>query len=213
MAADDDKISTNRRRLFKALSAAPVVATLRPGEVLAGASALQCLDNGSETIDAFLKDATRGDTYGRYLYEYHSWWKYGSNGIGDCPDVFKNSASRKIVEIAGDYYTFENEKVTGLVNKRSDSKLDLLKLKSDGSVDRCKTTSLEKQNGLFLVVVEPQDQSGKSVFGSSGDAVRFHEVGVYPRVDPNSGVNQAVNSACVRSFTDVIPSSRVLSKG
>ena len=31
MAAQDDKISENRRRLFKALSAVPVVATLRPG--------------------------------------------------------------------------------------------------------------------------------------------------------------------------------------
>ena len=35
MAAHDEKISQNRRRLFKALSAAPVVATLSPGEALA----------------------------------------------------------------------------------------------------------------------------------------------------------------------------------
>ncbi len=41
MAAQDDKISENRRRLFKALSAAPVVATLRPGTLAAG-SAYQC---------------------------------------------------------------------------------------------------------------------------------------------------------------------------
>ncbi len=38
MAAHDDKISDNRRRLFKALSAAPVVMTLRPGEALAGSN-------------------------------------------------------------------------------------------------------------------------------------------------------------------------------
>ena len=42
MAAHDDKISTNRRRLFKALSAAPVVMTLRPGSA-AATSAYQCL--------------------------------------------------------------------------------------------------------------------------------------------------------------------------
>lgn len=43
MAAHDDKISNNRRRLFKALSAVPVVATLRPGEALANSSAFQCV--------------------------------------------------------------------------------------------------------------------------------------------------------------------------
>ena len=32
MAAHDEKISQNRRKLFKALSAAPVVATLAPGQ-------------------------------------------------------------------------------------------------------------------------------------------------------------------------------------
>lgn len=44
MSADDEnKISENRRRLFKALSTAPVVMTLRPGQALANASAFQCL--------------------------------------------------------------------------------------------------------------------------------------------------------------------------
>jgi hypothetical protein len=44
MSADDEnKISENRRRLFKALSTAPVVMTLRPGSALANASAYQCL--------------------------------------------------------------------------------------------------------------------------------------------------------------------------
>jgi hypothetical protein len=43
MADHDDKsVSEKRRRLFKALSAAPVVMTLRPGEALANASSLQC---------------------------------------------------------------------------------------------------------------------------------------------------------------------------
>ncbi len=45
MAAHDDQISKNRRRLFKALSAAPVVMTLRPGSALAQGSAFQCLEN------------------------------------------------------------------------------------------------------------------------------------------------------------------------
>jgi hypothetical protein len=43
-AHDDEKVSDNRRRLFKALSAAPVVMTLRPGEALANNSAFQCAE-------------------------------------------------------------------------------------------------------------------------------------------------------------------------
>lgn len=43
MAAHDETISQNRRKLFKALSAAPVVATLAPGQAAAQQSAFQCL--------------------------------------------------------------------------------------------------------------------------------------------------------------------------
>ena len=46
MAAHDEKISSNRRRLFKALSATPVVLTLRPGSALANSSIVQCLADG-----------------------------------------------------------------------------------------------------------------------------------------------------------------------
>lgn len=42
MAAHDEQISTNRRRLFKALSVAPVVTALKPGAALANSSAYQC---------------------------------------------------------------------------------------------------------------------------------------------------------------------------
>jgi len=53
MAAQDDKISDNRRRLFKALSAAPVVMTLRPGTA-AASSAYQCVQNTrAENYDPF----------------------------------------------------------------------------------------------------------------------------------------------------------------
>lgn len=42
MAAHEEKISDKRRKLFKALSAAPVVLTLRPGSANANSSAFQC---------------------------------------------------------------------------------------------------------------------------------------------------------------------------
>jgi hypothetical protein len=42
MSADNDSTSTTRRRLFKALAAAPVVTTLKPGAALANSSAFQC---------------------------------------------------------------------------------------------------------------------------------------------------------------------------
>ena len=50
MAAHDEKISTNRRRLFKALSSVPVVMTLRPGSALATSSAYQCLATARENV-------------------------------------------------------------------------------------------------------------------------------------------------------------------
>jgi hypothetical protein len=42
MSAREENVSQNRRRLFKALSSAPVVATLSPGSALATHSAYQC---------------------------------------------------------------------------------------------------------------------------------------------------------------------------
>jgi hypothetical protein len=42
MSAHEEQISQNRRRLFKALSVTPVVATLSPGSAVAGHSAYQC---------------------------------------------------------------------------------------------------------------------------------------------------------------------------
>jgi len=51
MAAHDDKVSVNRRRLFKALSAAPVVVTLSPGSALAQSSAYQCLLNDPQIAE------------------------------------------------------------------------------------------------------------------------------------------------------------------
>jgi hypothetical protein len=43
MATQDNQISDKRRRLFKALSAAPAVATLGSGEALANSSSVQCV--------------------------------------------------------------------------------------------------------------------------------------------------------------------------
>jgi hypothetical protein len=45
MSAHEEKVSQNRRRLFKALSATPIVATLSPGSAIAGHSAYQCAAN------------------------------------------------------------------------------------------------------------------------------------------------------------------------
>lgn len=42
MSAHEEKISNKRRKLFKALSAVPVVATFGPGEALANTSSIQC---------------------------------------------------------------------------------------------------------------------------------------------------------------------------
>lgn len=61
MAAHDEKISQNRRRLFKALSTAPVIMTLRPGEAFATASAVQCLDKDTDLLAYPNKDLECAD--------------------------------------------------------------------------------------------------------------------------------------------------------
>jgi hypothetical protein len=62
MATQDNQISDKRRRLFKALSAAPVVATLRPGQALANASAFQCLSTPPTLADVSKPVYRQGET-------------------------------------------------------------------------------------------------------------------------------------------------------
>ena len=73
MAAHDDKISNNRRRLFKALSAAPVVATLRPGSA-AASSAYQCAANIRKDLTLDPGPVAAGSMPDNFVYENLSYW-------------------------------------------------------------------------------------------------------------------------------------------
>ena len=79
MAAHDDKISNNRRKLFKALSAAPVVMTLRPGAALANVSAYQCLakDTKLDFIPASSAEVCTGENE-CFAYQLLTYWEVPS---------------------------------------------------------------------------------------------------------------------------------------
>ncbi len=83
MSAPDDKISSNRRRLFKALSTAPVVMTLKPGAALANASSMQCLlkESGTVTQKFHLKPASAASCSppGCFAYLEQVYWDLSSN--------------------------------------------------------------------------------------------------------------------------------------
>ena len=79
MAAHDEKISANRRRLFKALSATPVVLTLRPGSALANSSIVQCLADGfasdAGTDDFIPTGGTCSQNDDCFAYEELNYWQ------------------------------------------------------------------------------------------------------------------------------------------
>ncbi len=79
MAAHDDNISNKRRRLFKALSAAPVVATLQPGSAFANASAFQCTKNIRDNLTLHPGPVQPGSSQaGPFLYQYLTHWVFTS---------------------------------------------------------------------------------------------------------------------------------------
>ncbi|MDJ0739048.1 MAG: hypothetical protein QNJ91_04985 [Gammaproteobacteria bacterium] len=91
MAAHDEKISQNRRRLFKALSTAPVVATLSPGSALATQSAFQCLS--SEVVAQNFHETGTMCSVGDpdcFVYETKVHWRGGEATVN--PSVPGNTA-------------------------------------------------------------------------------------------------------------------------
>ena len=201
MAARDDKISNNRRRLFKALSAAPVVATLQPGQALANASNLQCLDNTSKPITKLWyrtkgHKESSGPAY--KMQYYYDPTAADGGGTADssytCPTLLQGP----IVEIDNKYFNLDGDNVTSYITPslHVSNAINLL----DGARNVCHSGVMRKE-GLFLVVVVPEDSSGKSVYGSDPNAVTARIVGVYPQKDPTSWKRQGIYGTCMASAT------------
>ena len=114
MASDNQPISDKRRRLFKALSAAPVVATLRPGEALANSSAFQCAAslrkiqiqpfiNQNNTPTSCAVAVGEDCTIEGIIYRKVHYWNKGNENFGNsltgyCKDAW-DSLPQRIVQI------------------------------------------------------------------------------------------------------------------
>ena len=121
MAAHDEKISSNRRKLFKALSAAPVVYTLDSGATGANASAFQCARKHREHSNHYHwkdrshdhdfehvgNDMYRDRTDGS-LYRKHNYWMTDesrfdvecTNGVS-CPTIVVEDHDGTLLDMDG----------------------------------------------------------------------------------------------------------------
>ena len=124
MAAHDEKISANRRRLFKALSATPVVLTLRPGTALAQDSFQQCLDKHVEVGSDFIpleEGALCNDSESCSAYVVLSYWEVPS------APVFGDLSDTVIVEVSdGVFLTTDRTDISDRVDKGDDDTLHIL---------------------------------------------------------------------------------------
>lgn len=198
MAAHDDKISTNRRRLFKALSAAPVVATLSPGEALANSSAYQCLYN-ELNARGFHRQETPECASGDECYGYgeHSYYDFVNDGQSVEKRGLPAELQGIVVEIEGRYWNESNKDVTDWVRKESDG--TLTGFTSTNRDRRCKKLVPEKK-GLALQLVETLDENFIPVDPASGRAVNVRLKGPYPKHKLNHGYNQGITRSCLNSF-------------
>ena len=185
MAAHDENISQNRRRLFKALSAAPVVATLRPGAALAGSSSYQCLiDPPTPSRSIYLEPlpATCGPEEGGCVaYVERPYWEAPPRGtdpvVNACRDAWDAVVSR------GEIVIYDPATSTlGTLDRLGLSYTPLTPTPTGWSVDTNMTPpvlsyprtptdfcELPAETGYFLLKVEP-----------NGDYTDFAPIGVYP---------------------------------
>ena len=193
MAARDDKISNKRRRLFKALSAAPVVATLHPGSALATSSAYQCLNTGHDISNWHPHDWANmsnpcpgGSSEACYAYEYRYYidTDEGRSTGKSCP-----SFNNIIVEVrTGKFYDLDGLDVTNYIGSHSNGKKKLL----NSSGQTCKKRIPVRQ-GLFAVV------GHKNANGTG-----FTIDGVVPEKKIKTGY-QGISGTCMNSIIGVTP--------
>lgn len=196
MAAHEDKISKNRRKLFKALSTAPVVVTLSPGSALATQSAYQCLTKAVDPMppvgyEFHLTDpGCTNDLC--YVYQEKPYWtvSLGTKPIDPAwPQEVKDLVDATIVETQpGKFITLTGDNVSGLVTK--DASDDLL----IGPVTDPYIVVAGGNTGLFLLVIEPLGET-------ENPPIDF--VGVYPEFQPTGNL-QGITGTCL---TSIMPGS------
>lgn len=197
MAAHEEKISGKRRKLFKALSAAPAVVTLSPGSALATDSAFQCaLKIADSTTDPNLTQAGPVVTDG-FVNTTLTYWAIADGVEVIDPDTEEpfscpiDASIEFIVEvIAGattDFYDNANPGVpTSLNVARSATDSNVLEI-TNSSDDVCLT-----------IVGKPGDFAVLGAISSDGES--FEALGVYPQRDP--AVDNGITATCMTSLVE-----------
>ncbi len=215
MAAHDENISQNRRRLFKALSTAPVVATLSPGEVLARQSSYQCTTKDMPEATAKFHKTTNvpctsvdspapGQIPGAGCHAYEQRAFYDPQISGE--DASDNCAfwnDKFVVETRPALYhvVIDPPGIRGgpISLSRGPAKNaitlgvgTMIFWGEDGDQPNAEPCAVaEMQMGLFLAIGEP--------VLDNGDAVNWISKGVWPELEPGGGQG-ALAGSCLTSF-------------
>lgn len=205
MGTQEDKISSNRRRLFKALSAAPVVATLSPGEALANHSAFQCVSNIRNPVHEPNLDHRYLGPVVQHGFAYaalHYWligdgWSYKNRWRSDpfrhdpYPDVMIVEYIDPVTNQRSYYDTLNPGNPTPIKFERnwSNHRLTLKTKDSNNNWRKRRVVPRHAGKGHFAVFG----------YGVSGDT-QFKVEGPYPKVTPNQHANyQGITTTCLNS--------------
>ena len=197
MAAHDDQISNNRRRLFKALSTAPVVMTLRPGTA-AASSAYQCVAKLPSPQQLWKPSTVSdcGDGIDCYVYQERRYWDVSECGyVGDPAIVVETQP--------GIYFTGAGEPASVTLHPSGGLKQFTVGVESY----TCGTTGrgIPSEDGLFLVVGEAQPSVDEAEF--------FSYRGVYPEKQIFGTGQQGISGTCLGSIPNDVTGSFTLAKG
>lgn len=218
MAANEKQISQNRRRLFKALSAAPVVATLTPGSALANQSAFQCLSKIIPPVNFHPTDpgCNTGETC--YVYQPVEYWDTssgtppagGGKPFNQWPPAVQALANQAIYQTStGDFFILD---VTD--GSLGGTSIDATLLDVDAS-NVMRLVGPPDQNGNMevflenigttsgrgLVLVQPLDANGAPTSASSTSMppTQISIDGAVPEVQP-VGDLQGITASCLTSI-------------
>lgn len=216
MASDNQPVSDKRRRLFKALSAAPVVATLKPGEALARMSSYQCLtqDMGHAQPYFFLQEdvadaklrCNDADS-GCYAYEERYYWLFSGNGSNTCVndwlvvDVTRIGSSPEELWLVNGLATaplkVSDAASSGVVVVDATNGSTDKKLSYTGGTCQDNNLNATRKTGLFLAVGNPVDEN---LSPTLVDPIGWKSDGVYPKFIPDNTGTQNLAGTCLDSF-------------
>lgn len=204
MAAQDDKISENRRRLFKALSAVPVVMTLRPGEAMANMSAFQCLaETRQSPIDPLaghLGGFKHADDTNLVLRDKKRWtWRCDLLIVEPEIDPEPFPTEGFIVKFGRRYYDHNSEEITAWELSTADSEDGtdkILIFKDANSATLCTIPKGEKRYFPVVGRSNPEETS----FNVLGHSYPRKEVEIPLGEATPPGSNQVINGSCLHSM-------------